>query len=175
MTPRRLRPLCAVALLVALGVAGCGSSNRDVQDSGSPLSMHMLAFAQGARQLTDETNQAALAFVQHKQTALDTRLYVARLGGEASRLTEEVERDVDYGTVARPQVIIASRAVDTAAQLLVRYTAVRSGKDLTAAQANLKTARDQLASAADALSPTLRGFEDELDILRKPIEPLSGT
>jgi hypothetical protein len=82
---------------------------------------------------------------------------------------------VDHGTVARPQVIIAARAVDIAAQLVVRYAAVGSRADLGAADANLTRARDQLASAAGALTPTLGpGFQDELDLLRAPLEPLSG-
>jgi hypothetical protein len=139
----RLPPAIAVAAVALL--SGCGSDS--LPQSGDPEAVRMLAFAGHGRELSDRTAQAGVALLHEGADARETRRYLVRLGGEAVRLREDVERGTEMGSPARAEVIRAAREDLAAARFLGVYTSRRAAARLRLAAGHLRSANGALRGA----------------------------
>jgi hypothetical protein len=165
-----VRRLLAIAV-AAVVLGACGSD--DLPHSGHPEAVRMLAFAGHGRELVDRTAQAGVALLHEDADPRETRRYLVRLGGEAARLREDVERGTALGAPARAEVIRAAREEAAAARFLDVYTSRRAETQVASAERHLRAADGALRGAESELRAAAGSTHaGELERLRRPAPAL---
>ena len=167
----------AVALTVALGVAGCGDDatvNGQQPPSAERAGEGIEELALEARRLQEESVETGRRLVEQPEDRAEARARLEELAGEARELGEAVREEAPDAVEAQ-SVRRAAERIERGAEQLVTFAESDRENLIVTARESLNQADEELDGVADRLDARLGDdARDELEALRREVPELAA-